>query len=874
MNSDFFQNKLAPLLNELGFNITETGENQTAKAYLNVGAVKVPFFIKYTEDAIGITGADVKVFFAELNVESTKTKGLKGLYVVSHFYTEDAFKSAEELGIALSTYEELLNSTVNFTDYLNDIIFDYEQSPESSLYVYQNVRNLKAEFVPLETEFENWIEDDTKNILFLLGESGLGKTIFSSRFSYVLAKNFLGEPTGIPAPIYIQLKHYKKSMSIANLIIFHLFNVHNLQLRSFNVFSRLLREGRILLILDGFDEYINDPMSYEAELFLQELFALGSGKAKIALTSHPDYFLYNPDEATNKNIHSSKIFERFINKTNYSLLYLRPFNSDQIKRYVKVKSGIENNTFLKNLSAERKLKEIAKFPVLLNLLLELDIKKPKNKTEVFNKYIQKWLDDDNWMVHLTSEGKSVLAQELSWLLWDTNAHSIYYTSLPERLSHYVKKEFKQKRDNDYLLIDIQETPFMINNGGMCSFIHESFRDYFVAKHITRLMEEGDRAFLNRNYVSRQVVEFLCEQSGLEKVLDFFNDVLSDTKNRKQRARAIVALYLLKDFVLNNEDFFTTEEIDIIKNEINFREYSLMGVDLSYANITGIDFNGASLPYSVFQHTGLFNANFENSDLSKTILEKADLRKSNLKNANLINSDMSFAYFNEADLSGAICVEAKMIEVTLSGADCTDAKFLQSNLHAALGINVKMKRANFNKADLQNADFSNSSFDNAVFTETNLNHTILQKSSLKKASVNNCFIWGAELMDCNFEGASLNNLDMSNGRMAYSSFKKVSFKNVNLTLADLRDTDFKEADFVNVNFDKADIRGAKFENCSFDKNSEKSFKLAFNEIKKINAKTQIKNKEQSKSKEENKSLNSSENSNENKKENKSFENGKK
>jgi uncharacterized protein YjbI with pentapeptide repeats len=831
MSNNVFKDKLLALLGELGFFINEVMDNRLLSAHLVVGSVKIPFLIKYSaESASEITEDDVKLFFAELNLASSKIKGVKGLFVVSHFYTMDAEKSASELGLALATYEELLSSIVNFENYLHLHAESYEKSELYKGYVGSDIRDKSGEVIPGTTKMENWLSDDNNNLLFLLGQSGIGKTSFVSNLTYTLARSFLDEPTGIPIPVLINLKDYKNTFSLSNIIIYHLFNVHNLQLRSFNVFQHLLMEGRIVLILDGFDELIDDAQSYEAQLYIAELFSMATRKAKIILTSHPDYFLYNPYDTTEDTFYVSKSFERFKDKKNYTMATLLPFKEEHIKRYINEKTGVENKTLVNAVQKDKSFKEIAKYPVLLKLILETGIKKVKNKSEIFDLYISKWVEEDHWMSHFTKEGKIKFARELALTLWRKNAQSIHYTELPEYLSHYVKKDFKQKRDNDYLLIDIEATPFMLNTGGMTSFIHQAFTDYFVAGYIGDAMLKGEHYILQVRQLTRPVVEFLIEKLGVIKVFNFFKEMLETTSGVMEKSQAALVMFFVSEIVTEGGAFFTEEEYDLAAENFSLSGYDLKKVKLPYCNLSFANFENGSLAEAFLQNASLFSANLENADLSKSVLEKADLRKANLKNANLIDADLSFALLSGAKLKGAILVEASLIEVNLNNSYAEDAKFAQANLHAALGNSSNMKGANFNKAELQNADFCSSNFDEAVFNETNLNHALFIDSSFKGANISGCFIWGAELSGCDFKKARLYNLDMRNVKISYSKFEGTNISKADLEYADLRQALFKGTVFRDVNFANADVRDAVFEDCSFDKKSEESLKKAYGYVK--------------------------------------------
>ncbi len=89
----------------------------------------------------------------------------------------------------------------------------------------------------------------------------------------------------------------------------------------------------------------------------------------------------------------------------------------------------------------------------------------------------------------------------------------------------------------------------------------------------------------------------------------------------------------------------------------FDEITMVGADLSNANLSRINFNDAIL----------VDTNFSNTDLSGANLNHSCLQNVNLSGANLIGTNFYYADLNEADLRGANLTNAILCRAKLSGS---------------------------------------------------------------------------------------------------------------------------------------------------------------------------------------------------------------
>ncbi len=120
--------------------------------------------------------------------------------------------------------------------------------------------------------------------------------------------------------------------------------------------------------------------------------------------------------------------------------------------------------------------------------------------------------------------------------------------------------------------------------------------------------------------------------------------------------------------------------------------SLVGADLSGANLGGADLSGVDL-----SSANLSGANLSSADLSGANLNGADLVSANLNGANLNRAELRYANLSGADLISTNLSNADLRHANLSGADlkCTflnGANLSDANLSGALLFFINSREA--------------------------------------------------------------------------------------------------------------------------------------------------------------------------------------
>jgi hypothetical protein len=273
-----FEARIRGLLELLGYHVQH--DRLVAGRQTDLVAVKDVFpgrvlYLVECKDYSQRVGVDV-IRDADSRVRAAqagKYPDAQGWVVARSGFTADAWDFAEPLGIVCSTPDDLIRSLIDFTSYLNNLIHDFQDllvdrerglklpqlyvEPDAFYYPRElelppEAMNLLTEVGPLQTLVDEWLADPELNQLTLLGDYGTGKTVFTLKLAHDLAQAYL-DGQGTLIPVRIPLKEFDPKQEVADLVMNHLRR-HGIEGSPYAAFQYLLRQGMLLLILDGFDE--------------------------------------------------------------------------------------------------------------------------------------------------------------------------------------------------------------------------------------------------------------------------------------------------------------------------------------------------------------------------------------------------------------------------------------------------------------------------------------------------------------------------------------------------------------------------------------------------------------------------------------------
>lgn len=259
---------------------------------------------------------------------------IKLIIMIKNSIKPKRLETIEQLNIEFRYQNELLDSLVNFSEYFDFIkeeylhkeITDGDNLKPKDIYVTPQARILNTNddianntILNVEDYLLDWSKDTSSKHISLLGEYGQGKSVLSLKLAYemIIRKDYR-------IPIIIELRGKSpKNDSLLNIIASwsSKFDI------SAKAIEKLLHAGKLLIILEGFDEMDLIGDSYtRSQHFKRLLEFMRFAKSKVIITGRPNLFL------------DTKEMENFLhlNKNTNQLFYSEPIhlnllNEDQIK---------------------------------------------------------------------------------------------------------------------------------------------------------------------------------------------------------------------------------------------------------------------------------------------------------------------------------------------------------------------------------------------------------------------------------------------------------------------------------------------------------------------------------------------------------------
>lgn len=230
----------------------------------------------------------------DLNKLTAAKDHLKGRAVLTHVsrygYSPEAYGFALDAGIDIFSIEELRSRLINFNEYIEAI--ENDPSKDIILREYQpNRMHFESNKKSKEKSMfflDKWIDTDS-HWLTVLGDYGVGKSWTLKRYLYHRVDKYKENPGKNLLPFFIPLQSFTKNFDFQNLIL-RCFQNYGLGGIYYKAFEYLMLQGRILFLLDSFDEMAQHLNRVDIRLNLNELLSGISKKSKTIMTSRPNYF--------------------------------------------------------------------------------------------------------------------------------------------------------------------------------------------------------------------------------------------------------------------------------------------------------------------------------------------------------------------------------------------------------------------------------------------------------------------------------------------------------------------------------------------------------------------------------------------------------
>lgn len=355
----------------------------------------------------------------------------------------------------------------------------------------------------MHSTVESWLKCPDRQGLLILGDYGTGKTTFLQRFAAYQAQEFLREPDTQRCPVLLYLKDFPGGIDARALLLAISDAVGDPGVNR-NLVERLLRRGRFLLLLDGFDEMglqVDARTRRTAFVSLFKLMLLPG--AKVIISGRPGYFPSWQELESVLDLVGGTLGN--VGELRVEALTIAPFDDDQIEKYLHSFQWNESDLTLSRIKEVIRrvynLRELAERPFLLDLIVktipvldkyELQEISPGRLYEV---YTERWLSREyakgefRWLIQ-RSEKKAFMV-ELAWQMLVRGSLRIHFSELADWVRSYFS--VANPETIDYLAQDIRTCSFLSRDDeGHYAFVHRSFMEFFVGLRLVEAVERGDK----------------------------------------------------------------------------------------------------------------------------------------------------------------------------------------------------------------------------------------------------------------------------------------------------------------------------------------------------------------------------------------------
>jgi hypothetical protein len=457
----------------------------------------------------------------------------------------DEYLRTDLRGFSFSTRAQLEAEIIDFGPYVQAIESLYRESSLDKYYVKPAIQDGED----LETRVLRWIESGSSQPIAILGGYGMGKTSFARRLAHIAARNFQKDSRA-RIPILISLYEISSEQRVDGLVARLLTNEGLVSNYSWPLFSELNSLGRLLIILDGFDEMKHTMTWVQFKHNFAQLNKLVVPHSKVLLLGRPSAFASDDEHvyilSGKKRIQGG--YGRVPDAPIYVELHLREFSPDQaldfLRRYIAVQGPamaiLRGEKYdaqmleerLENIAADTELMTLIQRPVQAKMVADLAMD-PNVQWRSFSRYelyaefieriIQREVEKPTRSAY-TADERMTFHRILAWFLWTRAQGSGFkLVDLPQHFLAGFLKEEVDDVDESAIARDLISGSLLERKSGDAYFFpHRSFVEFLVADLICSEEMDSDRLQEVSSSLNHEVTEFIKESGKTTSVAEWAN----------------------------------------------------------------------------------------------------------------------------------------------------------------------------------------------------------------------------------------------------------------------------------------------------------------------------------------------------------------
>ncbi|RRC94451.1 NACHT domain-containing protein, partial [Schaalia canis] len=424
-------------------------------------------------------------------------------------------------------------------------------------------------------------------------------------------------------------------------------------------------QGNCVLLFDGLDEALVHLTEQQGQRLIQRLWQIAGDNptTRLAISCRTHYFRTLRDEVST----FLRQGRESVNESDYLVLHMLPFTQEQVREYIASNVGADRvDSIMAMIGSVYNLTELSTQPMLLRMIttaLEpLQRRALRGETmrsvDLYESFVSQWLARDDGKHELLPDHKLLLMEDLAAQLWRGGRRTWKVQDLENWMLRFMRNHpdmelHYERRLPGLWKDDLRTATFVTRSGDDYGFAHTSLLEYFLARHLLRLLEAGAdiaQADWAKLAPSPEAERFLIEALlGLRMdELSVCLDTLAELGRRQETGiRVLTFAAAALKLGLQISDL---RGLDARGAKLDgFRLESSSQLDLS-----GARFDGASFRHARFQGLLLDNASFAACDMTS---------------ASFVGCQMTGTSFDSATLAGATFRNSALLACSTDTADC-------------------------------------------------------------------------------------------------------------------------------------------------------------------------------------------------------------
>lgn len=504
------------------------------------------------------------------------------LVITKNGLTPDAQAYISEMPSLLhQTIWELENETLGLQEYVRNLSDFFSRDGLSNYYI--DARGREATYtkdtenridgssdINLVTFFDEWIGNPESQPIAVLGGYGTGKTSLGYRIASKQAENSLRNPLA-RIPIFVRLGSFSRYASLDGILVSTFSAESHLSNFSFSFFKKMNEAGRLLIILDGFDEMKHAMSWSDFRAQVKDLNQLVVVNSKVILLGRPNAFMSFDEHilVLRGKKRFGKQYRRLPDWPEFREFDVQPFTDVERKAFIEnylrdrcaslFESKSEFDTWVSSRATEvnriadsqpeifskpvhaKILSELARVPdVDLSIFIE-NVTQWDLYKEFFNALLERKIEKDARKPYNEMQRLNFLRRLAFWLWTEKDANTWF--SIDDIPTPIFSLDIESEHDIDVVKREFLTGAFLEKKSGeICYFVHRSFSEFLVADFMLSNIPTESQHSLYSIAFDDGVGAFMEQSDIRTNVTDWLQSLF--------RAKGFITLRYLS-FIINN-----------------------------------------------------------------------------------------------------------------------------------------------------------------------------------------------------------------------------------------------------------------------------------------------------------------------------------